>query len=63
MENITGKDQSKYRLMTNYEVKRYVKYAQAYAFRQVADLAWEVDYFREITARKPKSPKYTHPNF
>lgn len=63
MINITDKDQSNYRIMTDYEVCRYVKYAQAYAFRQVKELTWEVDYFREITSKNFKSPKYTHPNF
>ncbi len=63
MENLTNKDQSAYRKLTSYEISRYVKYAHAYAFRQIGDLAWEVDYFREKSTRKFKSPKYTHPNF
>lgn len=63
MENLTNKDQSAYRKLTSYEVSRYVKYAHAYAFRQIENLTWEVDYFREKTARNWKSPKYTHPDF
>lgn len=63
MINITNKNQSQYRIMTDYEIRRYVKYAQAYAFRQIGNLTWEVDYFREKNAKSFKSPKYTHPNF
>ena len=63
MINITHSDKSNFRLMDEYEVGLYVKYAQAYAFRQIGELAWEVDYFRRKDMRKPKSPKYTHPNF
>ena len=63
MINITNKDKTNYRQLSEYEVSRFVKYAHAYAFRQVGDSAWEVDYFREKTARNWKSPKYTHPDF
>jgi len=63
MINITNKDKSAYRQLDEYEVSRFVKYAHAYAFREVGELTWEVDYFRKKTARNWKSPKYTNPNF
>ena len=63
MINLTDKDQSSYLKLNDNEVRLHVKYAHAYAFRQTKDLAWEVDYFREKTARNWKSPKYVHPTF
>ncbi len=63
MINITNLDKSEYRQLDEYEVSRFVKYAHAYAFRQISELAWEVDYFRRKSARKWKSPKYTHSQF
>lgn len=63
MINITDLDKSNYRLMDANERRLYLKYAHAFSFRQVDKLAWEVDYYREKSTRKYKSPKYTYPNF
>ena len=56
MKNLTNLDQSNYVAMDDYTVARYVKYAQAYAFVDVAPLVWEVKYFRKKTAKKFKTP-------
>ena len=62
MINITNQDQSPYSEMDRFQIARYVRYAQAYAFIEVAPLAWEVKYFRKKTAKKFNPPNDVKPS-
>jgi len=62
MINITNQDQSKFNEMDDYQIARYVRYAQAYAFVEVAPLAWEVKYFRKKSAKDFTPPNDVKPS-
>jgi hypothetical protein len=48
--------------MDDYQIARYVRYAQAYAFVEVAPLAWEVKYFRKKSAKDFTPPNDVKPS-